>query len=156
MENARTLGMHGPLGNHADQWSRWVRVHEHVTVPRSRGPPGEVPSGTLSVWSSLASVHTPLGKVRLLVFRLDVPRNTGASYSVWMCPDPGVKVRMEDYLYRILPGPSFLDRSWKTSYLHTILTPHSSDPYQSGWFAKQGGPGGKIAGIALLASEFLD
>src|SRR5216117_2933981 len=129
MENARTLGMHGPLGNHADQWSRWVRVHEHVTVPRSRGPPGEVPSGTLSVWSSLASVHTPLGKVRLLVFRLDVPRNTGASYSVWMCPDPGVKVRMEDYLYRILPGPSFLDRSWKTSYLHTILTPHSSDPY---------------------------
>lgn len=124
--------MHGPLGNHADQWSRWVRVHEHVTVPRSRGPPGEVPSGTLSVWSSLASVHTPLGKVRLLVFRLDVPRNTGASYSVWMCPDPGVKVRMEDYLYRILPGPSFLDRSWKTSYLHTILTPHSSDPYQIG------------------------
>src|SRR5437667_11990825 len=111
MENATTLGMHGPLVNHADQWSRWVRVHEHITVPRSRGPPGEVPSGTLSVWSALASVHTPMGNVRLLVLRLDVPLHTGPSSSVGMFPDPGIMVRMEAYCYSILPGPSFQDRS---------------------------------------------
>ena len=115
--SSRQCSRGGPLGNHADQWSRWIRAHERVGSTRtnepvgtnghgSRDPPGAVPSGILSVWSSLTSVHIHLSKfVVCCVFRLDVPRNTGA------------KVRMEGYLYRILPGPSFLDRSWKGSDL---------------------------------------